>query len=125
MLDPGFREHLGVTHRHPSLEAIMDISSPLRSLVIGTLLAVAALGVPTLPAYAAKKAPDNLIRCADQNPETGEWVFYLPGETRTVDLGHGPITLVCGKDGHWVVEQRTAQPPQITAPASGAASNAP
>lgn len=87
-------------------------------LMIGaaTVLALASTTAATLgPAvatvHAAPADPD--ARCAWTDRETGEIVFYLPGETLTDELG---TTWTCGPTGSWYIASRVSRAVGAVAP---------
>ncbi len=93
----------------------MRLQQHARTLLMASTLALALASVPiagrAVHAQDNDHPTDNGVRCAIHNPRNGEWDFYLPGESITLLDGLGyPYTLVCGSDGHWVVQSREAPP---------------
>jgi hypothetical protein len=87
----------------------MNLRNHVRTLAMGSMLALAVLSVPAVNAHAEKNQHpvDNGVRCSFQNPRNGEWLFFLPGETITLTDGLGySYTLVCGGDGNWTIASR-------------------
>jgi hypothetical protein len=70
-----------------------------RVLVAGLLAAalLVPIGLSATPAEARPVRPinPNGSHCGYHNPVTGEWEFYLPGDTISV----GGVTLVCWSTG--------------------------
>ena len=75
----------------------------LRTLTVATL-ALSVLAAPGVTSYAKiEHPPDDGVRCAYFNNKTGQWLFYMPGETIAIldENGH-PTYLRCGYDGNWI-----------------------
>jgi hypothetical protein len=74
------------------------LAAGARALAVGAVLAVAAWGLPALPAHALDNGPtDPGVRCAAK-VGPGQYEFYLPGEKATDVNGN---KWVCGPDGQW------------------------
>lgn len=89
----------------------MNFLNQARTFAMGSMLALAVLGIPAVSVHAEKNQHpgDNGVRCSFQNPRNGEWLFFLPGESITLTDGLGySYTLTCGGDGNWTIGARAS-----------------
>jgi hypothetical protein len=88
----------------------MQVRHFAQTLTTSTLLALVGVGALAGSAFAQppQHPVDNGVRCARHNHATGEWEFYLPGETTYTING---TRLTCGGDGNWIPDNTVAQPP--------------
>jgi hypothetical protein len=99
----------------------MSIRSHAQSLAMASALALTVVSAAATHVSAMPKHPgDNGVRCAYFNKQTGEWEFYMPGETMEVTDSQGNIWLLtCSRDGRWVLQ--TSSPSSPIAPVGPAA----
>jgi hypothetical protein len=76
----------------------------LRTFTVASLTLI-VLAIPSANSYTKiQHPPDDGIRCAYFNNQTGAWQFYMPGDKIVVIDAHGnPVYLYCGQDGNWTL----------------------
>ncbi len=82
----------------------MNLRIPLRTLAMGSMLALAVVSLPATQAFAKPKhPPDDGTRCFFQNAD-GSYEFYMPGEI----VERGGLHYVCTADGSWATYKSTS-----------------
>jgi hypothetical protein len=93
-------------------ETAVNFRRYAKTLAMGSMLALAVVGLPAVQAQAKSKTGPYWDYCTITDPKTGEITFYRPGE-RVLRNG---IILQC-RDGKWVIqENRTSTLGSPTAP---------
>jgi hypothetical protein len=99
----------------------MSIRMHAQALAAASVLALTFVGVVATHVEAMPKHPgDNGVRCAYFNKQTGEWEFYMPGESIWVTDSKGNEWLMtCAPDGRWILQ--TTPPTSPIAPVAPSA----